>query len=140
MVLKLLAFSLIATASFLNAPTARAEFNPLDKTCSNQNAAQSPICQQYRKQKGSTENPIVNRIQTVTNLFAVLTGLFAVIIIIYGGFVFATAGGSIGGQRSTDNATRAKQGRAMVTGAVIGLVIVALGWTIVTFVTNNLIH
>lgn len=103
-------------------------------------AADGAVCQQYLKQKKTGQNPVVDRIQTVTNIFALLTGVAAVIVIIYGGFVFVTAGGSIGGARSTDSPTRAKQARAMVTGAVIGLVIVALGWTIVTFVTNNLIQ
>lgn len=127
-------------ASLMIAPAATAQFQSLTETCNKPEAASSPVCQQYHQQQASKQNPLTEKIQNVTNIFAMLTGLFAVAIIIYGGFVFVTAGGAVGGQRSSDSPTRAKQARAMVTGAVIGLVIVALGWTIVTFVTNNLIQ
>ncbi len=132
-------FCLLALLVLAISPRVLAQTDLLKGACTGK-AANGPVCQQNTKQQATNQNPVVDRIQTVTNVFALLTGIAAVAVIIYGGFTFVTAGGSIGGQRSGDSPSRAKQARAMVTGAVIGLIIVGLGWTIVTFVTNNLIH
>lgn len=59
-------------------------------------------------------------------------GLIAVIFILYGGFVWMTAGGN------EDKVATAKK---VISAAVVGLIIVLLAWAIVTFVvgqTNNL--
>lgn len=128
-------FSLFAIGLF--ATSARADsFNPLGSAC--KNAPSNPACQQNGQQNGSTTNPTVDIIQTAANLIAVIGGISAVIIIIISGFMFVTAGGGVGGQRSSDP-SRAKNARAALTGAVIGLVIIALAWTIITFVTDKLV-
>jgi hypothetical protein len=115
-----------------------ATFNPLGDACQGK-AASSPACQQNSAQQASGANPLVDRIHTAANLIAIVAGIAAVIIIIYSGFVFATAGGSIGGQRAGDS-NRSKQARAALTGALAGLVIIALAWSIVTFVTDKVIQ
>lgn len=103
----------------------------------------SPVCQQKKEQAArpadKDKNPVVRVINTATNILALVAGIGAVIIIIYSGFVFVTAGGALGGQRSGDNPTRARQARSSLIGALIGLIIVALAWSIITFFTNRLL-
>lgn len=102
-------------------------------------AANGPVCKQKDAQQTKKTNPAVRVINTATNILALVAGIGAVIIIIYSGFVFVTAGGALGGQRSGDNPTRARQARSSLTGALIGLIIVALSWSIITFFTNRLL-
>ena len=105
-------------------------------------ASQGPVCQQNDKQKKAGTNPVAGPngiINSAVNIIAVGAGVAAVIIIIISGFMFVTAGGNIGGQRAGDNPSRAKNARAALIGAVIGLAIIALAWTIITYVTHNVI-
>ncbi len=108
-------------------------------------AANGPVCTDNQKQLTAANNPNPiggpnGIIHKVADIFALVAGIASVIIIIYSGFVFVTAGGAIGGQRAGDNPTRAKNARGALIGALVGLAIVALAWTITTFVTNNFIH
>ena len=57
-----------------------------------------------------------------------LLGLIAVIMILYGGFVWITAGG---------NEDKVGQAKKIISAAVVGLIIVLLAWAIVTFVVNT---
>lgn len=107
--------------------------NPLEAVCSRPAAQNSPTCQQYLNQKAANTNPVVNTIRTAANLIAIVAGIGAVIIIIISGFKYVTAGGG-------DSPTKSKEAQSTLTGAVIGLIIVALAWAIVNFVTNALIH
>jgi hypothetical protein len=113
-----------------------AAYNPLSQVC--QQNPDTPTCQQNSKQDGSSANPTVDIIHTAVNILAIVAGVGAVIIIIISGIQFITAGGAAPGQRSGDP-NRIKSARATLTSALIGLVIVALAWTIVTFVINNLV-
>lgn len=68
---------------------------------------------------------------TVTNIInwvLGLLGIVAVVMILYGGFVWLTAGGS---EEKVGNAKK------ILGSAVIGLVIVILAWAIVNFVVNT---
>jgi hypothetical protein len=137
MKLRLFIASLFALLSLgLFAATAGAQFNPLSEVC--KKAPSSPACQQNASQNGTKNNPTIKIIRTAANIIAVIAGIGAVIMIIISGFMFVTAGGGIGGQRASDP-NRAKGARATLTGALIGLVIIALAWTIVTFVTDKLV-
>ncbi|MEX2054709.1 MAG: hypothetical protein WD972_00870, partial [Candidatus Andersenbacteria bacterium] len=109
--------------------------DPLEAVCKKATAKNSPTCKQYLAQKGDTTNPnpVVNTIRTAANLIAIVAGIGAVIIIIISGFKYVTAGGG-------DSPTKSKEAQSTLTGAVIGLIIVALAWAIVNFVTNALIH
>lgn len=137
---------------------AQTNFDPLSQSCSefqldNQgnplldskknkiknDAVNGPICQQKTDQLTKKTNPVVDTIHTATNILGIVAGVGAVIIIIYSGFVFVTAGGALSGSRSGDNPNRARQARSSLTGAVIGLIIVALSWAIITFFTNRLL-
>jgi hypothetical protein len=139
MKVKLLILSFLAPIALLSfQAVSAATYNPLSSACQGK-AASSPACQQNAAQQASGNNPVVDRIHTAADLLAIVSGIAAVVVIIYSGFVFATAGGSIGGQRSGDS-NRAKQARAMLTGGIVGLIIVALAWSIVTFLTDKVIQ
>lgn len=69
--------------------------------------------------------------QTVVNIiqwFLGLLGLVAIVMILYGGFTWMTAGGN------EDKIDTAKQ---IISAAAIGLVIVLISWAIVTFVIQT---
>jgi hypothetical protein len=68
-------------------------------------------------------------VTTVINYFLGILGLIAVGFIIYAGVLMVTAGG---------NEDAIGKGRKIITYAVIGIVIILLSYTIVTFVTNAL--
>jgi hypothetical protein len=57
-----------------------------------------------------------------------LLGLIAVVLIIYGGFIWLTAGG---------NEDKVGQAKRIISAAVVGLIIVLLAWAIVTFVVST---
>ena len=68
---------------------------------------------------------------TVVNIIRWVLGfmtLLAVVFIIYGGFMWLTAGGS------EDRVEKAKQ---IITAAVIGLIVILLAWAIVIFVART---
>jgi hypothetical protein len=69
--------------------------------------------------------------QTVMNIITYvlgLLGLIAVVMILYGGFIWMTAGGN------EDKVDTAKQ---IISSAAIGLVIILISWAIVTFVVGT---
>jgi len=67
---------------------------------------------------------VINIIQWVLGLL----GLIAVIMILWGGFMWMTAGGN------EDKVATAKK---IITAAVIGLIVILLAWAIVTFVVST---
>ena len=93
-----------------------------------------PICQQHPNAAGcakaGSENPANHVLKVAADIIAIMTGIAAVILIIAGGFGMITSGGN------TEAATNA---RKRITSAVIGLVIVALAWTIITFAIDKLL-
>lgn len=69
--------------------------------------------------------------ETVINIIRWILGilaLLAVIFVIYGGFLWLTAGG---------DEARIDKAKKVISGAVIGLIIVLLAWAIVIFVANT---
>jgi hypothetical protein len=64
------------------------------------------------------------------DIIAVVTGIAAVVVIILGGLTMATSGG---------NTEAVANARRRVLYSLVGLVVVALAWTILTFLTNKLI-
>lgn len=144
-----LGVSLLACFAFSLPATAQG-FDPLGQSCTEfildeqgkkvpNPAADSPSCKQKKEQLTKKTNPVVTTIKTAANILALVAAIAAAITIVYSGYVFVTAGGSIGGQRSGDNPTRARQARSTLTGSVIGLIIVALAWSITTFIINRLL-
>lgn len=70
------------------------------------------------------QSTVINIVQWLLGFL----GLIAVIVILYGGFVWMTAGGN------EERITKAKQ---IITAAVVGLIVVLLAWAIVIFVVNQ---
>ncbi|MEK7631602.1 MAG: hypothetical protein AAB445_01880 [Patescibacteria group bacterium] len=69
--------------------------------------------------------------QTVVNIiqwFLGLLGLVAIVMILYGGFTWMTAGGN------EDKVDTAKQ---IISAASVGLVIILISWAIVSFVIGS---
>ena len=73
-------------------------------------------------------NSLDKIIANVVNLLSVLVGIAAVIMIMVGGFKYATAAGDSG---------KVSSAKSTIVYAVIGLVIVALAQTIVKFVVKQ---
>jgi ABC-type Fe3+ transport system permease subunit len=139
MKIRLLSLIILILASFFAwQPVFAQSFNPLGGACQSQNAAASPACHQNTQQNGSDTNPTLDIIKTATNIIALIAAIGAVIMIVISGFMFVTAGGASPGQRSGDP-NKVKGARTTLTNALIGLIIIALAWTIVTFVANHLI-
>jgi hypothetical protein len=112
-------------------------------TCTSGLCARAPdsaVCKDSAKQQGTSTNPVTDTIKKVANVIAIIAGIASVIIIIISGFMFITAGGSIAGQRAGDNPAKAAKAKSALSAALVGLVIVALAWTIVTFITDKFIH
>jgi hypothetical protein len=79
---------------------------------------------------GSVENPAVHIIQVATSIVALLAGFLAVFMIMISGFQYVTSGGS---DEAVSNAKK------RLRSALIGLVVVALAWTIIRFVKDSLL-
>lgn len=82
------------------------------------------------KEQGTKKNPVINVIRVATNIIAVFAGVIAVIMVIVSGIQMITSGGN---QENIANARR------RLVAALIGVAIIALSWTIISFVINNLI-
>lgn len=90
-------------------------------------------CQQAKNEGGDKTNRITgpkNIINVTTNILALITGIAAVIMIIVSGFAMVTSAG---------NSEAVTNARRRIIAALGGLVIVALAWTIIRFVTDNVI-
>ncbi len=69
--------------------------------------------------------------QTVLNIITFvlgLLGLIAVIMILYGGFIWLTAGG---------NEDKVDQAKKIISAAAVGLVVILVSWAIVNFVIGS---
>lgn len=91
----------------------------------NSKTAKSPIC----KPPAST-NPVNQKIKVAADIVAISTGVAAVIFIILGGLTMITSAG---------NTEAVANARKRITSAIIGLVVVALAWLLISFVTDRLI-
>ncbi|MFA6098761.1 MAG: hypothetical protein WCV50_03225 [Patescibacteria group bacterium] len=72
------------------------------------------------------ESTVIKIIQWVLGFL----GLIAVVFVLYGGFIWMTAGGN------EDKISTAKK---IISAAVVGLIIILLAWAIVTFVVGRFI-
>ena len=86
---------------------------------------QSNTYEQAECNPEEANDAVNNIVTTVINIFSWVVGVVCVIMIIYGGFKYVTAGGD------SNNVTAAKN---TILYAIVGLVIVALAQVIVKFV------
>jgi hypothetical protein len=125
-IMKVIAAVAVLAGILFASPSASA-FNLFGDSCSGR-ATNSPACQQAAQQ--GTTDPIAGQggiINKAANIIALITGIFAVIMIIIGGFTYVTSGG---------NPEKAAHGRRQVLYAVIAVVVVALAWTLTSFIMN----
>ena len=76
---------------------------------------------------GEDTTDIRNEINRVINIFLSFLAILGVGLIIYGGILWATAGG---------NDEQVGKARKTMIAAVIGLIIIAVAWTIISYVIN----
>lgn len=69
-------------------------------------------------------------IMAIINVLLGFLGIIAIIIILYGGFVWMTAGG---------NEEKVSQAKKIITAGIIGLVIIFVSFAIASFVITQLI-
>lgn len=127
----LITLPLLLFAAAITSVNVLAANNPLQNACngsliSNQ-AKSSPACRESNQQNGSPTNPVLKIIREGANLIAVIAGIAAVLTIIYAGFNLVTSSG---------NDEAVKSAKAKIQGSIIGLVIIALAWLIVTVTVN----
>lgn len=75
--------------------------------------------------KGDLATTVINIIRWALGLL----GLVAVILMVYGGFTWLTAAG---------NEKKIETAKSIIQGAIIGLVIIILAFSIASFVINNI--
>jgi len=95
--------------------------------------AKSEVCKGVSASTGGggctdTSGSVQKLINAIIRIFSLLIGIVAVIMIMYGGFKYVTAGGD------SNNITSAKN---TIMYAVIGLVVAALAQVLVKFVLEN---
>jgi len=78
----------------------------------------------------TTGDAIIDRIFTIINIIGTAGGLVAVIFIIYAGFLYVTSAG---------DEDKVKQAQGIITGSVIGLVIIILSSMIIRFVIGKVL-
>jgi hypothetical protein len=110
---------------FVAAP-AYADTNDLLFSGCKGNAAHSPVC----KDKDTKQNPVLHAVKVAADLFALATGAAAVVLVILGGITMITSSG---------NPEAIASARKRIIYALVGLVVVALAWAIVSFVVDRLI-
>ncbi len=109
---------------YLTPPASASQLFPVcDK---NSRTADSPIC----NDQNTTTNPVNKRIKAAADTIAVLAGAVAVVMIVISGFTMITSAG---------NAEAIANSRKRLVAAIVGLLIIALAWTIISFVTDRLI-
>lgn len=133
MIKKLLSACLIMT-SLLFFTTPSLAYDPLSGACSSAGGT-SVTCQENTKQAAAgNPNPVTGTtgvLRTATNIVAILTGIVAIIMIVISGIRYASSAG---------NQEKAKKARSTLIAAIIGLIIAALAWTIITFVIKKIVQ
>ncbi|HSW37454.1 MAG TPA: hypothetical protein VLG37_03745 [Candidatus Saccharimonadales bacterium] len=118
---------------FTPLPVAAASWNPFGGVDCSQ-AADSAVC----KDK-TTTNPLVGSdglLVKVTHIIAIVAGAAAVIMILIGAFRLITSGSDISNNSRTDEDV--KNARNTIANALIGLAIIVLAQTIISFVLSKI--
>lgn len=104
-----------------------AAYNPLDQAC-NTSASGSGVCQDASSQ--GDKNPVVEVINQGIRILGWVVGVTSVLLIMIGGFNYITSAG---------NPEKTASAKKRIIYALVGLVIAALAWVIVHFVTNRIL-
>jgi hypothetical protein len=128
LLLKLGLVGLIGMASLLSPDLVSAQTDVFGGAC--EQAPNSVACEEAKK---NATDPVSGRggvLQTTVNVLALISAISAVIIIVISGIAFATSGG---------NPDRAKTARGMIIYSLVGLVVIALAWTLISFVIGKVL-
>ena len=131
MIIMLLVGLMSAPAVSLLSPVPAAAFDLFGGPCNNDtvNVSDSVLCRENTK---GDKNPLVGPdglFVGVAKIMAFVSGVTAVILVIVAGLKFITAGG---------DAAKIKSARGTIVDVIIGLMIVALASTIISFVLGKL--
>jgi recombinational DNA repair protein RecR len=89
----------------------------------------APMCQQASSQDKT--NPAIEIIRKAADIIAIVTGVVAVLMIMFGGLTLITSGG---------NTQNVEAARRRIIYALVGIVVIALAWTIIRFITDQFIQ
>lgn len=127
--IKLILIALFSSLALIFSAQQAQAWNPFQQSCSDGNT--STTCNQEKQQGANGSDPTLDIIQSAANIIAIVAGIAAVILIILGGISYVTAGG---------NQEQTVVARRRILGAVIGVIVVALAWTITTFVVDHFVQ
>ena len=123
-----LASLLIITA--IAAPAVTLAFDPFPGACDQATGSDSALC----SDKGSgTDNPLTGKnglFRGIAGVIALISGIIAVIIILTAGLRYVTSGGDPGKVKSAKDA---------IIATIVGLVIIVLADSIISFVLSRVI-
>jgi hypothetical protein len=124
--ISILALGLVSAGVVVVAPANAEEANIKTSLCNGTNLTNgTEDCNTITEGAGNNINSMV---ATIINIFSWIVGVVCVIMIIYGGFRYVTAGGDSGKVGDAKNT---------ILYALVGLVIVALAQVIVKFVLSK---
>ena len=115
---------ILTTLFWLLVPAAAYAYNPLGDACKEAN--NSAACDNV-----SNSNPLTGPdgiLHKVTLIIAIIAGIAAVIVLVIAGFQFVVSGG---------DAQKVANARGAIIGTIVGLVLVALASSILTFVIGR---
>lgn len=125
---------LLAMICLAAAPVSAAAFDPFGGACNGlKNQSDSTAC------TTSSGDPISGTggiLLNITNIVAILAGAIAVIMIIVGAIRFITSGTDVSTGSRTD--TDVEEARRTIASALIGLAVIILAKTIITYVVTRL--
>jgi hypothetical protein len=101
-------------------------YDPFKLSC--QTASSATVCAEPKK---TTTNPVINALHVTSSIIASIAGLAAVIIIILSGLTLVTSAG---------NPEASAKARKRITYAIVGLIVIALAYSLVTFVVDKVIQ
>ena len=115
----------VAAFNVFNPPDSNG--NPTGVDCSKGSNSQSAVCSD-----NTTNNPIAGPggwLARITTIVAIVAGIAAVIIIVVGGIRYITSGG---------DPEKVSSAKRTVTYALVGLVVIVLAQTLITYVVDRL--
>jgi hypothetical protein len=131
--LKMLFVTGLSLISLGWASPAYAAYNPLGQACTDSSGKQvnSSVCNQASAQ--GTDNPLLGPGGPITKgikVLGVVVGIVSVIMVMIGGFSYITSAG---------NPEKTATAKKRIIYALAGLMIAALAWAIVSFVTDRIL-
>lgn len=100
--------------------------DPLDNACKEKGSGNAAVCEEDKQETVSGKGGVLYR---VTQLISAIAGVAAVIAMIVGGFMYVLSSG---------DSAKAATARNTLIYAAVGLVVIVLAQSIISFVVNRL--